>query len=29
MVDATFAVCEDLGIPKERVYLEKFLPSGS
>jgi methane monooxygenase component C len=29
MVDATFAVCEELGIPKERVYLEKFLPSGS
>ncbi|MCX7068586.1 MAG: FAD-binding oxidoreductase [Methylococcales bacterium] len=29
MVDATFAVCETLGIPKERVYLEKFLPSGS
>lgn len=29
MVDATFAVCEDLGIPKEQVYLEKFLPSGS
>ncbi|MDO9213873.1 MAG: FAD-binding oxidoreductase [Methylococcales bacterium] len=29
MVDATFNVCETLGIPKERVYLEKFLPSGS
>ncbi|MDD5275889.1 MAG: FAD-binding oxidoreductase [Methylovulum sp.] len=29
MVDATFAVCADLGIPKERIYLEKFLPSGS
>ncbi|WP_262964540.1 aromatic/alkene monooxygenase hydroxylase FAD-binding subunit MmoC [Methylobacter psychrophilus] len=29
MVDATFAVCEDQGIPKERIYLEKFLPSGS
>ncbi|PPD43326.1 MAG: methane monooxygenase [Methylobacter sp.] len=28
MVDATFAVCADLGIPKERIYLEKFLPSG-
>ncbi|MDO9212274.1 MAG: FAD-binding oxidoreductase [Methylococcales bacterium] len=29
MVDATFAVCEQQGIPKERIYLEKFLPSGS
>jgi methane monooxygenase component C len=29
MVDATFAVCEEFGIPKERIYLEKFLPSGS
>ncbi len=29
MVDATFAVCADVGIPKERIYLEKFLPSGS
>jgi methane monooxygenase component C len=29
MVDATFAVCEDQGIPKDRIYLEKFLPSGS
>ena len=29
MVDATFAVCEDQGIPKERIYLEKFLSSGS
>lgn len=29
MVDATFAVCEKQGIPKERIYLEKFLPSGS
>jgi methane monooxygenase component C len=28
MVDATFAVCADVGIPKERIYLEKFLPSG-
>lgn len=28
MVDATFAVCAELGIPKERIYLEKFLPSG-
>jgi methane monooxygenase component C len=25
MVDATFAVCEDLGIPKKQIYLEKFL----
>ncbi|MDD5753913.1 MAG: FAD-binding oxidoreductase, partial [Methylococcales bacterium] len=29
MVDATFAVCEEFGIQKERIYLEKFLPSGS
>lgn len=29
MVDATFAVCEELGIAKDRVFLEKFLPSGS
>ncbi|SJM93030.1 aromatic/alkene monooxygenase hydroxylase FAD-binding subunit MmoC [Crenothrix polyspora] len=29
MVDATFAVCAEAGIPKERIYLEKFLPSGS
>lgn len=29
MVDATFAVCAELGIPKERIYLEKFLPSGA
>jgi len=29
MVDATFAVCADAGIPKERIYLEKFLPSAS
>jgi methane monooxygenase component C len=29
MVDATFAVCADLGLPKERIYLEKFLPSGA
>jgi methane monooxygenase component C len=29
MVDATFAVCEQLGITKAQVYLEKFLPSGS
>lgn len=29
MVDATFAVCADVGIPKERIFLEKFLPSGS
>lgn len=28
MVDATFAVCAELGIPKEHIYLEKFLPSG-
>jgi methane monooxygenase component C len=29
MVDATFAVCEEVGIQKEHIYLEKFLPSGS
>lgn len=29
MVDATFKVCDEAGIPKERIYLEKFLPSGS
>lgn len=29
MVDATFAVCEEMGIPKGRIFLEKFLPSGS
>jgi len=28
MVDATFSVCAEQGIPKERIYLEKFLPSG-
>jgi len=27
MVDATFAVCAEVGIAKEQVYLEKFLPS--
>lgn len=27
MVDATFAVCAQVGIAKEQVYLEKFLPS--
>lgn len=29
MVDATFAVCEEVGISKDHIYLEKFLPSGS
>ena len=29
MVDATYIVCAEMGIPKERIYLEKFLPSGS
>ncbi len=29
MVDATFAVCSEVGIPKEKIYLEKFLPNGS
>lgn len=28
MVDAAFAACEEYGIPKEQIYLEKFLPSG-
>lgn len=27
MVDATYAVCAEVGIPKEKIYLEKFLPS--
>jgi methane monooxygenase component C len=27
MVDATFAVCAEVGIAKEQIYLEKFLPS--
>jgi len=29
MVDATFSVCEEVGIAKDHIYLEKFLPSGS
>lgn len=29
MVDATFIVCSEVGIPKEHIYLEKFLPSVS
>jgi len=29
MVDATYAVCEDVGISKDKIYLEKFLPSVS
>ena len=29
MVDATFAVCSEAGIPKEKIHLEKFLPSVS
>lgn len=28
MVDAAHAVCDEFGIPKEQIYLEKFLPSG-
>jgi len=27
MVDATYAACEDVGIAKEKIYLEKFLAS--
>ena len=27
MVDATYAVCEEVGIAKEKIYLEKFLSS--
>ena len=29
MVDATYAVCEEVGISKDNIYLEKFLPSAS
>ncbi len=29
MVDATHSVCEQVGIAKENIYLEKFLPSVS
>ncbi|MCK5889754.1 MAG: 2Fe-2S iron-sulfur cluster binding domain-containing protein [Methylococcales bacterium] len=29
MVDAVYAVCEETGVDKEKVYLEKFLPSVS
>lgn len=29
MVDAAYVACEDFGIPREQIYLEKFLPSGS
>jgi len=29
MVDATYAACEDVGISKDKIYLEKFLPSVS
>jgi len=29
MVDATYAVCSEVGIPKEKIYLEKFLPSSN
>jgi len=27
MVDAVYTVCEEVGVAKEKVYLEKFLPS--
>ncbi|MDD4913951.1 MAG: FAD-binding oxidoreductase [Methylococcales bacterium] len=27
MVDATYAVCAEIGIAKDKIYLEKFLPS--
>ncbi len=29
MVDATYAACEEVGISKDKIYLEKFLPSVS
>jgi methane monooxygenase component C len=29
MVDAAYAVCTEFGIPKDQVYLEKFLASGA
>lgn len=29
MVDATYAVCADVGIPQDKIYLEKFLPSAA
>ncbi|MDF1581853.1 MAG: 2Fe-2S iron-sulfur cluster binding domain-containing protein [Methyloprofundus sp.] len=29
MVDATYTVCEQVGIAKDKIYLEKFLPSVS
>ncbi|CAG1022806.1 partial Methane monooxygenase component C, partial [Methylococcales bacterium] len=29
MVDATYAVCADVGIPQNKIYLEKFLPSAA
>lgn len=29
MVDATYAACEAVGISKDKIYLEKFLPSVS
>ncbi len=27
MVDATYSVCAEMGIPQHKIYLEKFLPS--
>ncbi|MGY6275777.1 aromatic/alkene monooxygenase hydroxylase FAD-binding subunit MmoC [Methylomonas sp. MgM2] len=29
MVDATYSVCAEVGIPQEKIYLEKFLPSAA
>lgn len=29
MVDATYAVCAEVGIPRDKIYLEKFLPSAA
>jgi methane monooxygenase component C len=29
MVDATYAVCAEVGIPQNKIYLEKFLPSAA
>ena len=28
MIDAAFAAAAEAGVPKEQVYMEKFLPSG-
>jgi len=29
MVDATYQVCAQVGIPRDKIYLEKFLPSAA